>query len=209
LRQWRKGVRLGATITQATDIEVFPATADRWPDLEALFGSNGACAGCWCMWWRLSRSEYKRGQGEGNKTALKEMTLGNRVPGLLAYAGGRPAGWCSIGPREQFAALEGSRTLTRVDDQAVWSIVCFFVVRPFRRRGLLAELVRGAVRYAQEQGAHIVEAYPIDTQTPKLAGKKLTGVGGYMGIASTFQALGFVEVGRASETQLIMRYTIQ
>ena len=200
---------MGATITQATDIEVFPATADRWPDLEALFGSNGACAGCWCMWWRLSRSEYKRGQGEGNKTALKEMTLGNRVPGLLAYAGGRPAGWCSVGPREQFAALEGSRTLTRVDGQPVWSIVCFFVPRLFRRRGLLAELVRGAVRHAQQQGAQIVEAYPIDTQTPRLAGKKITGAGGYMGIASTFQELGFVEVARASETQLIKRYTIQ
>ncbi len=197
------------TVSETTQVEVLPATAERWPDLEALFGKNGACAGCWCMWWRLSRSEYKRGQGEGNKAALKEMTLGNRVPGLLAYVGGRPAGWCSIGPREQFAALEGSRILTRVDDQPVWSIVCFFVPRLFRRRGLLAELVRGAVRYAQQQGAQIVEAYPIDTQVPKLAGKKLTGAGGYMGIASTFPDLGFVEVARASETQLIMRYTIR
>ena len=200
---------MGSTIPETAQVEVVPATAGRWPDLEALFGKNGACAGCWCMWWRLSYSEYKRGQGEGNKAALKEMALGDRVPGLLAYVGGRPAGWCSIGPREQFTALEGSRTLTRVDDQPVWSIVCFFVPRLFRRRGLLTELVRGAVRYAQQQGAQIVEAYPMDTQAPKLAGKKLTGAGGYMGIASTFRDLGFVEVGRASETQLIMRYTIQ
>jgi len=200
---------MSSTIAKIGEVEILPATAERWPDLEALFGRNGACAGCWCMWWRLSRPEFKRGQGEGNKAALKEMTLGNQVPGLLAYAGGRPAGWCSIGPREQFAALERSRNLTPVGGEAVWSIVCFFVVRPFRRRGLLAELVRGAVRYAREQGAHIVEAYPIDTETPKLAGRRLTGAGGYMGIASTFQALGFVEVGRASETQLIVRYTIQ
>lgn len=197
------------TITGTKDIEVLPATAERWLDLEALFGRNGACAGCWCMWWRLSRAEFKRLQGEGNKAMLKEITLRNQVPGLLAYADGHPAGWCSIGPREQFAALEESRILTRVDDQPVWSIVCFFVPRLFRRRGLLAELVRGAVRYAQQRGAQIVEAYPIDTQTLKLAGKKLTGAGGYMGVASTFRALGFVEVGRASETQLIMRYMIR
>ena len=200
---------MGPTISETTQVEVVPATAERWLDLEALFGTNGACAGCWCMWWRLSHSEYKRGQGEGNKAALKEMALGDRVPGLLAYVGGRPAGWCSIGPREQFTALEGSRALTRVDGQPVWSIVCFFVPRLFRRRGLLTELVRGAVRYAQQQGAQIVEAYPMDTQAPKLAGKKLTGAGGYMGIASTFSDLGFVEVARASETQLIMRYMIQ
>jgi GNAT superfamily N-acetyltransferase len=199
---------MGSTIAETTQVEVVPTTAERWPDLEALFGKNGACAGCWCMWWRLSRSEFKRLQGEGNKAMLKEMALGNRVPGLLAYSDGMPIGWCSIGPREQFAGLERSRTLTGVDDRPVWSIVCFFVVRPFRRRGLLAELVRGAVHYAQQQGAQIVEAYPIDTETPKLAAKKLTGVGGYMGIASTFRALGFVEVGRASETQLIVRYTI-
>jgi GNAT superfamily N-acetyltransferase len=200
---------MGSTSAETTKVEVLPATAERWPDLEALFGKNGACAGCWCMFWRLSRSEFRRLQGEGNKAMLKEMTLGDQVPGLVAYAGGRPAGWCSIGPCEQYAALERSRILTPVDGQPVWSIVCFFVLRPFRRRGLLAELVRGAVQYAQQHGAHIVEAYPIDTQTPKLAGKKLTGVGGYMGIASTFRALGFVKVGRASETQLIMRYTIQ
>jgi len=200
---------MSSTIAEIAKVEVVPATAERWPDLEALFGKNGACAGCWCMWWRLSRSEFKRLQGEGNKAMLKEMALSNRVPGLLAYVGGRPAGWCSIGPREQFAALEASRILTRVDDQAVWSIVCFFVPRPFRRRGLLAELVHGAVLFAQQHGAQIVEAYPIDTQTPKLSGKKLTGAGGYMGIGSTFRALGFVEVARASETQLIMRCTIQ
>ena len=200
---------MSSTIAKIAEVKVLPATAERWPDLEALFGKNGACAGCWCMWWRLSRSEFKRLQGGGNKAMLREMTLGNQVPGLLAYAGGRPAGWCSVGPREQYAALAGSRALTPVDDQPVWSIVCFFVARPFRRSHLLAELVRGAVEYARQQGARIVEAYPIDTQAAKLAGKKLTGAGGYMGIASTFRALGFVEAARASETQLIMRNIIQ
>ncbi len=46
-------------------------------------------------------------------------------------------------------------------------------------------------------------------QAPKLAGQKLTGCSGYMGIASVFREIGFVEAGRASETQLIMRYTVQ
>jgi GNAT superfamily N-acetyltransferase len=189
----------------APKIDISPATAELWPDLEALFGKNGACAGCWCMFWRLDRADYKKLQGEGNKASLRELTLTGRVPGLLAYVNGRPAGWCSIGAREGYVALERSRILKRVDDRPVWSIVCFFVARPYRRSGLMSELLRGAIAYARQQGAQLVEAYPIDTEAPLLAGKKLTSVGGYMGIASTFRALGFVEVGRASETQLIMR----
>lgn len=188
------------------DVQTVPATADRWPDLEALFGKNGACAGCWCMFWRLRHTDFKRLQGEGNKGLLKGLVLENQVPGLLAYVDGQPVGWCSIGPRESYLALESSRTLKRIDDQAVWSIVCFFVGRRYRRSGILRALLRGAVDYAQQQGAHIVEAYPIDAQAVQLAGKRLSALGGYMGIASAFRAQGFAEVGRASETQVTVRY---
>ncbi len=38
--------------------------------------------------------------------------------------------------------------------------------------------------------------------------ENLTGYSGFTGIFSVFRDAGFVEVGRASETQLIMRYTM-
>lgn len=69
-------------------------------------------------------------------------------------------------------------------------------------------LLSGATDYARSQGAGIVEGYPLDTQHPRLAGQKLTSYSGYMGIASVFRAVGFVEAGRASETQLIMRKSL-
>ena len=185
-----------------------PATAERWTDLEALFGDKGAYAGCWCQFWRMERSDFKRLKGQGTKAALRAMTCANEVPGVLAFVNGRPAGWCSLGPREAFRALENSRILKRMDNQPVWSIVCFFVAKEFRSQGMMVELLRGAVRYAQEQGAQIVEGYPIDMQTPKLWGQKLSGVAGYMGVAGAFREVGFQEVGRASETQLIMRYAV-
>jgi len=186
-------------------IQVLPATAERWSDLESLFGTHGAYAGCWCMFWRLNRADFNRLKGDGAKAVLHSMTCKNRVPGLLAYVNGQAAGWCSIGPREHYKALEASRILKRVDDQPVWSIVCFFVTKPFRRQGLMLELLRGAVEYARQQGAQVVESYPIDMQSSRLAGKRLNSSSGYMGIASVFSKIGFVEVGRASETQLIMR----
>ncbi len=186
-------------------VDVLPATAERWADLETLFGKHGACLGCWCMFWRLERAAFKNLKGDGTKAALKDMTLKNQAPGLLAYVDGQAVGWCSVGPRQDFAALESSRILKRVDDRPVWCIVCFFVAKPFRKQGILTGLLQGAVEYARENGADVIEGYPTDMQTYKLAGQKLTGYSGYMGIASVFRALGFVEVGRASETQLIMR----
>lgn len=190
-------------------VEMQPITSDRWNDLESLFSANGACGGCWCMFWRLERAEYKKLRGNGTKAVLKSMAEQGEAPGLVAYLDGKPAAWCSIGPRENYRALENSRILKRVDDAPVWSIVCFFVARPFRKKGLMYEVLRGAVDYAAQNGAKIIEGYPIDMQNPKLAGQKLNGPSGFMGIAAAFRQVGFVEVGRASETQLIMRYTVQ
>jgi GNAT superfamily N-acetyltransferase len=125
---------------------------------------------------------------------------------LLAYVDGTVAGWISLGRREDFAALERSRLLKRIDDRPVWSVVCFFVARPYRRQGIAQALLKGAVDYAASQSAKIIEAYPLDLQAPRLQGARLTGCSGYMGIASVFRSVGFSEADRASETQLIMRY---
>jgi GNAT superfamily N-acetyltransferase len=186
-----------------------PLNAERWHDLDQLFGEHGAYAGCWCMYWRLKRTEFKMSKGEERKAILKSIVEHGDIPGLLAYVDGKPAGWCSVGPRENFLALENSRVLKRIDMQPVWSIVCFFVDKAYRKQGLMSELVRAATTYAQTNGAKIVEAYPIDMMSPKLLGQKLSGCNGYMGISAAFCENGFVEVGHASETQLILRYIIQ
>jgi GNAT superfamily N-acetyltransferase len=188
--------------------EVYPVTADRWPDLEALFGPKGGYGGCWCMARRVKRTEFSQLGSEGRKAELQRLTRRDHAPGVLAYQDGAPVGWCSIGPREEFAALKVPRSLKQVDGQTVWSIVCFFVAQTARRSGLMAALLRGAVAYARQQGARIIEGFPVDMQAPSIAGKSLTGYSGFTGIASVFHEAGFVEVGRVSETQLIMRLTV-
>lgn len=181
-------------------VDVQPATAERWPDVEALFGERGADAGCWCMFWRIEHALFARQTPADHKAALKGLVEGGQVPGLLLYGDGQVMGWCSICPRETFLALERSRVYTRVDAQPVWSLVCFFVARPFRRKGIMRHLLAGALAYAKEQGATIVEGYPRD-----FSGKQ-SSASGYRGIASTFREAGFVEVARASATQVTMRY---
>ena len=186
-------------------LDFHPLTPERWKDLEALFGPHGAYSGCWCMFWRVRRADFARMNPGERKAALQELTARPLAPGLLAYAAGQPVGWVSLGPREDFAALAHSRILPPLDDVPVWSIVCFFVTRSRRRQGLLTELIRAAVQYAGAHGAKVVEAYPTDMQSQRLAGVRLTGYSGYMGIASAFREAGFVPLKQASETQLIMR----
>ena len=131
-------------------IEIHPASAERWDDLEKLFGPHGAFGNCWCMYWRLKRSDFSKMSGDEKKAALKTLTTGKLAPGVLAYGDGQPIGWCSIGPRADFSPLDRSRTLKRVDDTPVWSIVCFFIARPYRRQGVMAALLSGAVDYARQ-----------------------------------------------------------
>jgi hypothetical protein len=83
-------------------VQFHPATADRWKDVEGLFGVRGACGGCWCMWWRLTRAEYEAAKGVKNKRALRELVKGDGVPGVLAYVDGEPAGWCAVAPRQAY-----------------------------------------------------------------------------------------------------------
>ena len=179
-----------------------PLTPERWPDLEKLFGERGACGGCWCMWWRLKRSQFEKQKGQPNKRALKRIVAAGQVPGLLGYAGAEPIAWCALAPREIYPVLECSRILRRVDERPVWSVVCFFVARPFRRKGVTVELLRAAVRYATKRGARIVEGYPVEPRKGSIP-----GAFAWTGVASAFRQAGFVEVLRRSETRPIMRYS--
>lgn len=183
------------------DLNIYPLTPDRWEELAALFGPRGAVGGCWCMWWRLNRSVYNQQKGAGNQAAFKAIVDSGAVPGLLAYAGGQPAGWISIGPREAFPALERSRVLKRVDDQPVWSVVCFFIDRAHRRQGVSLQLLKAAVAYAGQHGAQIVEGYPEEPRKGQAPDPFV-----FTGLASTFRQAGFVEVMRRSDTRPIMRY---
>ena len=181
-----------------------PLTSARWKDFEKLFGQRGACGGCWCMWWRLKRSEFEKKKGAGNKRAMKRLVNSGEIPGLLVYSKGDPVGWCSVGPRESFGLLERSRVLCRVDDKPVWSIVCFFIRKDYRKKGVMSELILAAAKHAKKHKAKIIEAYPIDPGKKQ----KYPATFAYTGIVSAFRRAGFKEVARRSEKRPIMRLTL-
>lgn len=81
------------------DLEIHPLRSARWPDLEDLFGSDKVCSGCWCMWWRIPRSQWRRQFGESNQQTLYRLVQEGRTPGLVAYFNGIAIGWVSLEPR--------------------------------------------------------------------------------------------------------------
>ena len=176
-----------------------PATPDRWADVEALFGKNGACGGCWCQFWKQSNPEYRAGKGEANRAALRRSVTRGEVPGLLAYAGDQPVGWVAVEPRSRYRRLAISRNLPVVDERPTWSVPCFFVARGWRGRGVAGRLLAAAVAHARRKGAPAVEGYPVDSDRP-LAGAWL-----YPGAFSTFVRAGFTEVARRARTRPVMK----
>lgn len=182
------------------EITVVPATPDRWAHIELLFGPNGTSAGCWCMWNRQSAREFEEQRGNPNRDALKDLVEGDRVPGLLAYLDGEPAGWVSLAPREEFGRIQRSRVTKPVDETPVWSIVCFVIARRLRRQGIASALLDAAVDHAASRGAQAVEGYPVEPRRGEMP-----DFYAWMGLAEMFQKAGFVEIARRSETRPLFR----
>ena len=98
--------------------------------------------------------------------------------------------------------LRGFGTLPRAAAHRrlpVWSVVCLFVDRRFRRQGLTGSLLGAAVDYARAHNAPIVEGYPVAPDAPSYT---------YMGTPDTFRRAGFVDVTPAGQKRLVMRYMI-
>lgn len=189
--------------SKLSKIKFHPLTPEKWSDFSALFGERGACGGCWCMLWRLKPAEFESQKGEGNRKLMKAIVTSGEIPGILAYDARQPIGWCSVGPREKFSALERSRILKKVDETPVWSITCFFIDKRYRRKGLSIQLIKAAVDYVKEQGGKVLEAYPVEPRK-----KNMPPVFAWTGLAAGFVKAGFVECARRSETRPIMRFSI-
>ena len=186
-------------------LTVKPLIPQRWPDLEAVFNAKGCSVarGCWCMCYRLSGSRGPLPAGtawaQANRAALKKVVDSGKPPGLIGYQGKVPVGWVSVGPREDFAKLRRSPVMKPVDDQPVWSIVCFVVPSQYRGQGVARALLDGAVAYAKRSGARLVEAYPVD--------KPVRSNDDFMwfGAKSMYDAAGFEEVARRKPQRPVVR----
>ena len=184
---------------EAPILEFHPVTAEQLPDLARFSKRHGKFRYCSCMRWRMTSADYHRSTTVSRVAALDALVRQGTPVGVLAYKDGDPVGWCSIAPRETYAALERYQALPRVDDAPVWSVVCFFVDRRVRRQGVTLGLLKAAVEYARSHGAEIVEGYPVEP------GSRLYT---YMGSPSMFRRAGFHDVTPAGQARKVMRCVV-
>lgn len=177
-------------------IEVRTLTPELWPHLTDVFGSKGACGGCWCMYWRIGGA-YRKQSSRSNKTAFHRVVKKGPPPGLLAFKGNLAVGWCQLTPREALPWLNRTWRLKPVDRMPVWCISCFYIRKGYRKQGITSALIQAAVKEARKAGAPALEAYPLDGDlSPSASGT---------GYASTFARAGFRVIARRTPPRPIMR----
>jgi GNAT superfamily N-acetyltransferase len=187
-------------------IKVVPATDDRFDDVRAVLApKSNAAQACWCLTYRISGKENSELRGEARPLRLRSLCREGHAPGVIAYVVSVPAGWCAVSPRTAYERLNRSRTIQRLDDQPVWSIVCLVVRSGFRRIGVARALIQGAVDHAVSQGAPCIEAYPIEPN-----GDRVSSTLAFTGTTSMFAAAGFTQCAvtnarSAGKPRVIMR----
>jgi len=172
--------------SETRDITTREFAPDLWPALEELFGKNGGCGGCWCMFWRLEKGQrYEDVKGPPARRRFKALVKAGKVHGVLAFHDREPVGWCAFNRRVDFPRLDRSPSLKVLDADRVWSLPCFFVKAGWRNQGVASALLAAAERSLMERGVEIAEGYPV-----KLAGR-IPAAFAYTGVTSMFDAAGF------------------
>lgn len=188
--------------TAETDVgpmECVPLIPERFADMEAVFGERGVARRCFCMYWRRPNGGF--GDKRDNRDRFAEIAAEGPPPGLIGYIAEEPVGWVQVGPRSDFPTIGRSRLLKPVDDVAPWTINCFVVRVGRRQQGIGRGLLSAAIEYAKEQGAEVIEAYPVD-------GRRESVVDYFTGTLGMFSQHGFVEIVRRNDTRPVVRLTV-
>ena len=193
--------------TTAAALRIIPAGEAPFADVESVFGTKGDPAGCWCQWYKLPRVNF----GSATRDELRDRLAAQLAeptpgPGLLAYDGDTPVGWCAVEPRPALERLPFSPVASAspdddFSDAGVWSVSCFVIPRAFRRRGVAGALAEAAVDYARAHGARVIEAYAVDPA----ARTKPPAADLFPGTVSMFLAAGFDEVARPKPHRVVMQ----
>ncbi|MEO7118984.1 MAG: GNAT family N-acetyltransferase, partial [Candidatus Limnocylindrales bacterium] len=127
------------------DLRIVPANKASCDDLDTVFGSRGAAAGCQCQRFKLVRGEaFSMFPREERARRLREQARcgsprATATSGLVAFRDGEPVGWCAVEPRTAYESLLrvyrvswDGRNEDRADD-SVWAVTCLFTRAGYRR----------------------------------------------------------------------------
>lgn len=146
------------------------------------------------MAWRVTSDESKAApRGSDRKPLMQERVKAGTTVGLVGYLDGEASAWVSIAPRDTYRDLGGPEAET---GEKIWSLACMYVPRKLRGNGFGNQLIEAAGAYAKTRGASVLEAYPVDPESPSYR---------FMGFVPAFERLGFEAIGKAGSRRHVMR----
>jgi ribosomal protein S18 acetylase RimI-like enzyme len=183
---------------------VRPLHLDTWDAFVQLAEKhNGVWNGCWCTAFHPPRGEQYKG-GEGSREYKACLVKEGRAHAALVFDGAVAVGWCQYGTPEELPNIYHKREyeagLKSVPD---FRVTCFFVDRDYRRSGVAAAALAGALDLIVQAGGGVVEAYPQDTP-----GKKTSASFLYNGTRSMFEEAGFEYERPKGKNHCVMRTVV-
>ncbi|PNY82911.1 GNAT family N-acetyltransferase [Deinococcus koreensis] len=166
---------------------VKPLDASTWDAYARLaLRHNGVWGGCWCTWFHTTQAE-KTHTAEGNRALKERLVCEGRAHAAVVFDGEAAVAWCQYGPPVELPNIhhrkEYEATQTTPPD---YRLTCIFVDKAYRRQGVAAVALRGALHLIAQAGGGTVEGYPHDTQ-----GKKVSASFLYNGTRRVYEQAGF------------------
>jgi ribosomal protein S18 acetylase RimI-like enzyme len=176
----------------STVLRARPLDASTWSDFAQLVERhNGVWGGCWCMGFHAEGVGRTKTAGQ-NRAEKEARVRDGRAHAALVFDGARCVGWCQFGSPDELPRIKRRRAyldgLTALPD---WRITCFFVDSEYRRGGVAAAALEGALDEIAALGGGTVESYPEDT-----AGRSVSGSFLHNATVSMFESQGFERIRR-------------
>lgn len=186
-------------------LRVVPAGSGTWPAVAAVMATPGDPVICWCQVFRHPREDWDARPVEQNRADLEALVGGSVAPGLVAYDGDEPVAWVSVAPLAELTRILTSDLFLSVREDGEdlthrWVVTCFVVRDEARGQGLLPWLLRAAVEYAREQGADVLEGYPLDLARAE----EVTADSLFCGTVRHFESQGFTARAPLGPTRTLM-----
>lgn len=173
-------------LARSDRVTVQPATHARFADVRTMVGpKNPASSVCWCLSHRIPAKDNRELAGPARAAYVEALTRRRTKPGVLAYDGDEVVGWAAVAPRAELPFARSTK-IPHVDDRPAWSVWCIRVRPGHRGRGISHVLLEGAVAYAVQRGAPVVEGYPVDNR-----GARVDLTMAYVGTRKLFEDAGF------------------
>ncbi|WP_151081820.1 GNAT family N-acetyltransferase [Nocardioides cynanchi] len=178
--------------TTTTDsLTIRPLSTETWPAFAELVARhNGVFGGCWCTWFHTEEKDKERTY-ESNRDLKCGLVESGRAHAALVFDGDEAVGWAEYGPPEELPNLHHRKEYdaTQVSPPD-FRITCIFVDRRYRRRGVAALALDGALDLIARAGGGVVEGYPHD-MSKQPEGKKMSASFLYNGTRRMYEEAGF------------------